>query len=65
MNATADELIARKQAGRDCTDEESAWIKRYFDTHHPADTAEGRALADAYLLESDEWFAEVERGERA
>lgn len=62
--AKAAELIARKQAGGDCTADESAWIKGYFDAYHPEETEQGRAMSDAYPLEKDDWFDELERGFR-
>jgi hypothetical protein len=60
----AAELIARKSEGGDCTQDESAWIKSYFDHYHPVETEQGRAMSTAYPLENDEWWDELERGLR-
>lgn len=62
--ATAAELIARKQAGGDCTEDESAWIKGYFDAFDPLKTQPGADLANAYPLECDEWAEEAINGMR-
>lgn len=55
-------IVERKLRGVDCTEHESARIKAYFDTHHP-DRA-GKTVADLFLTEAEEWFAERERGDR-
>lgn len=60
----AKDLIAIKQQGGDCTADESAWIMAFFDSFHPEITPQGAALADAFPLERDQWFYEVEEGHR-
>lgn len=60
------EILAAKQQGTDCNDDESAAIKAYFDHHdlnEPGSTAAG--LAYCFPLEADEWQADVEQGLRA
>jgi hypothetical protein len=61
--ASATELIERKRNGGDCNQDESAWIKAYFDTGEP-ESDEWAALSDAYPIEYDEWGEELERGDR-
>lgn len=60
----AAELVARKEAGGDCTQDESAWILGYFDAYHPKTTREGVAMAAAYPLEHDQWATEFRNGDR-
>jgi hypothetical protein len=62
--AKATELIARKQAGGDCTEDESVWILGYFDAYDPDETPEGQAMSTAYPLEHDQWWRERENGDR-
>ncbi|MGH9061905.1 MAG: hypothetical protein ACRDZY_20685, partial [Acidimicrobiales bacterium] len=57
-------LITLNERGGDCTEDESAWIMRYFDRHHPMQTREGRFLSSAYPLEHAQWHDEVESGRR-
>ena len=57
-------LISRKVGGVDCTEEESAWIKSYFDYFHPEWTDEGARLAGFYPVELAEWIEEVQENRR-
>lgn len=60
---TIAEMVADKDRGIDCSAEESADIKGYFDAHPPI-SPEGHEVAMRFPLESDEWFEERERGDR-
>ena len=55
-------ILKRKQAGQDCTEHESALVKRYFDR----DTTSSFALrlAEAFPIEAAEWESEKARGDR-
>lgn len=53
------ELVTRKQAGGDCTEDESAWIKRFFDLYGPEAIVSGY-LAEAYPLQIAEWWDDTE-----
>lgn len=55
-------LIHVKRDGGDCDEDQSAWIKRYFDFH--ASDEAGRRLASRYPVEYSEWVAECEAGDR-
>lgn len=62
MDAEIKRILDRKRQGTDCTSDESAAIKGYFDTHHPEQ--EGCEVAQEFVSEADEWFSECERGWR-
>lgn len=51
-------IVARKLTGTDCTDDESAMIKRYFDRFHPDDSLSGTYVASLFTAEADEWAGE-------
>lgn len=58
------EIFQRKvDKGIDCTEEESAVIKRYFDLVDPEGTLQGSAVALAFTTEHAEWDDELARGE--
>jgi hypothetical protein len=56
------DIVQRKQAGRDCTEDESAEIKRYFDSHPDPDGTD--VVGDLFPLELSEWIEEREAGAR-
>jgi hypothetical protein len=56
-------LVNRKLAGGDCDQDESAWIKGFFDVY-PPNSPYGQIMATRYPLELDEWTSERARGER-
>ena len=59
-------LRARVEDLHDCSADESAAIKAYFDFHDMDEEGSLAArLADAFPCEADEWHEDVEDGERA
>lgn len=57
-------IVARRNNGIDCTEDESAQILAYFDSHHPETTDDGEELARLFPAEADQWHEEVEIGVR-
>lgn len=55
-------IKARKLDGVDCTEEESAIIKGYFDRYHPE--GPGATVAEHFPVEHAEWATEVSEGHR-
>lgn len=57
-------ILDRKVQGIDCTEDESAVIMRFLDDYPPTRTKDGRVICHYFPLESDQWYAEVEAGDR-
>lgn len=59
------EVVARKRAGIDCTEDESALVKRYFDDYAgtDAETDEDSPFG-LFPLEYAEWAEEILDGRR-
>lgn len=61
---TMEEIIERKRAGIDCTEDESAYVKRYFDHLARHGSGEDGEAAALFPLEWDEWCTDREAGVR-
>lgn len=57
-------ILTAKRQGRDCTEDESAAIKRYFDTHDPGAEQVAGQLAKEFPVEHAEWHDEFDAGAR-
>jgi hypothetical protein len=57
-------ILDRKQAGIDCSEDESCEILRFLDEYPPTRTKDGRVICHYFPLERDQWYAELEAGDR-
>ncbi len=46
------------------TEDDSAFIKSFFDTYPPETTEEGQVISLAFSCESNEWYEEIRLGLR-
>lgn len=58
------QVIAQKKLGIDCTEGDSAAIKRWFDTHDAEIDAIAVQLVELFPTEWNEWHEEKEKGYR-
>lgn len=58
------EIASRKRQGIDCTEDESAIVKHYFDHYMSEADAEWDVFAGLFSLEFAEWCDEQEKGTR-
>ena len=57
-------ILTRKRAGVDCTEEESATLKRWLDRYATLEDSESDSVATLFPLEYAEWCEDMEKGLR-